>query len=450
MGLRWRIALALTVVAVTATVAVGVIGYRTTSQRLLDGVDRSISEAAALLPSRGNTIGVPARGPLAVYSVRVLLGDGSVGGSSFDVDVPVADDALDVIGEPRAVHRGTVSADGTPYRVHTIGLPNGAVQVARSLEETEQVLDDVRRRTVLLVVVVALAAATSGWLIAATVAAPLRRLTRAAEDVQASGELDVDVPIGGSDEVGRLGSAFRGMLDALARSRAEQRRLVQDAGHELRTPLTSLRTNLAVLRRHADLPDETRRQILDDLEGEVDELTQLVDEVVAAASGVWSDQPDEELRLGDVAEAVAERVGRRRGREIRVQRRSEATVSAPPAAIERAIANLVDNACKFDASGEVVEVVVDGGALTVLDRGPGVPGDELPFIFDRFHRADSARQLPGSGLGLAIVRDVVTAGGGTVHAANRDDGGAAIGFRLPTLDSPPTPSPLPPPPQPLR
>ena len=136
------------------------------------------------------------------------------------------------------------------------------MQIARGLDEVDAVLDDVRKRTLILVVAVSLAAAAMGWLIAGTVTAPVRRLTKAAEDVGTSGRLDVEVPGTGSDEVGRLGAAFRRMLDALALSRAEQQRLVQDAGHELRTPLTSLRTNLSVLRRHPDMEPVMQRQIL--------------------------------------------------------------------------------------------------------------------------------------------------------------------------------------------
>jgi two-component system sensor histidine kinase MprB len=95
------------------------------------------------------------------------------------------------------------------------------------------------------------------------------------------------------------------------------------------------------------------------------------------------------------------------------------------------VTNLVDNACKFDETAGPIDVVIDGGSLTVLDHGPGIPEGEEERIFDRFHRAESARSMPGSGLGLSIVRDVVERAGGTVSAKNRDRGGAAIGFTLP-------------------
>jgi len=371
---------------------------------------------------------------LEVYSVRVLDARGNVTNSSFRADVPVAAAAEGVLGRTGVTARYTITYEGEEFRVHTIGLQNGgAVEISRSLGETTRVLDDLRRRTILLVVLVSIGAAAAGWLIAGTVAAPLRRLTGAAEEVESSGRLDVAVPGEGSDEVGRLGAAFRSMLGALQRSREAQERLVQDAGHELRTPLTSLRTNLAVMRRHPEMTPEMHDRILDDLSGEVTELTDLVNELVAAASGHLTDEPVEQVDLGSAVSNVAKRVSRRRSRAVEVEAREPAIVMAPSSGLDRAITNLIENACKFDSSGGPILVVVEGGTLSVLDRGPGIPADDLPLVFDRFHRSDAARAMPGSGLGLSIVRDVVEAQGGTVGAAQRNGGGAAVGFTLPTV-----------------
>jgi two-component system sensor histidine kinase MprB len=269
-----------------------------------------------------------------------------------------------------------------------------------------------------------------GSLIAARVTVTLRRLTTAADTVRTTGRLDVEVPRGGDDEVSRLGSAFGSMLSTLDRSRAEQQRLVQDAGHELRTPLTSLRTNLDVLRRHPGLPDDERVRIVDDLHREVAEMAELVDEIVTVATGVATDEAATEFSLGDAVRTVVERSRRRTGRPFDLVA-DESPVQAQQAAIERAISNLLDNATKFDESGAAIEVRVEGGAVTVRDHGPGIPAGDLEVIFDRFHRAAAAQSMPGSGLGLSIVRDVVERNGGTVSAANEPSGGAVVGFRLP-------------------
>jgi two-component system sensor histidine kinase MprB len=433
MGLRWKIALSLAMVALIATSAVGLISYRTTSSRLVSEVDRSITQASQQMldQSRNDRVRVPSRSLLEVYWVRVLGADGSIVATSFPDDVPVEPTAAAVIGRPKTLDRSTVAVTGTDARVHTIGLPNGAVQIGRSLDEVDSVLDDLRQRTLILVIAVSLAAALAGWLIAGTVAAPMSRLTKAAEEVGSSGRLDVDVPGTGTDEVGRLGGAFRYMLGALALSRAEQQRLVQDAGHELRTPLTSLKTNLSVLRRHPEMAPDMRDGVLDDLDSEITELTELVNELVAVASGDLEAQPNERIDLSLLAADVAERVGRRRSRDIEVDIRSSAVVDAPRSALERAVTNLVDNACKFDRTTDPIDVVVDGGSLTVLDHGPGIPEGEEERIFDRFYRAETARSMPGSGLGLSIVRDVIVRAGGSVAASPRESGGASIGFTLP-------------------
>jgi two-component system sensor histidine kinase MprB len=105
-------------------------------------------------------------------------------------------------------------------------------------------------------------------------------------------------------------------------------------------------------------------------------------------------------------------------------------VVAQRSGVQRAVSSLLDNARKFDTTGGPIDVRVGAGVVTVSDRGPGIPEQELPLIFERFHRAEEARTMPGSGLGLAIVRDVALRHGGDVFAHPRDGGGAVVGFRL--------------------
>ena len=108
-------------------------------------------------------------------------------------------------------------------------------------------------------------------------------------------------------------------------------------------------------------------------------------------------------------------------------------VRAAERRVERAIANLLDNAVKWSPPGGTVEVTVAAGELSVRDHGPGIAPEDLPHVFDRFYRSATARGLPGSGLGLAIVRQVAETQGGTVVAANADGEGAVIILRLPKV-----------------
>jgi two-component system sensor histidine kinase MprB len=240
------------------------------------------------------------------------------------------------------------------------------------------------------------------------------------------------------------------MLGRLAQSEEDQRRLVQDAGHELRTPLTSLRTNISMLRRIDELPPAAREELVADLAQESRELTDLVNELVALAAGQSDTEPMQRIDLAEVAEEVALLARRRSGREITVRRSGSTTVDGRPAALQRAVSNLVENAVKFDGGGGApVEIAVTGPAgaargglgagmgagignvrVEVLDRGPGIAEGDLTRVFDRFYRTAEARSLPGSGLGLSIVREVATAHGGAPFASRREGGGAVIGFTV--------------------
>jgi len=455
VSLRVKLVLALVLLTSLAAISIGVWTYAATSHLLNDQIDRSLDDSALAAGGRGGHN--PGFGPhtdgddpaaaakVSDQNVTQLLapdGDRMTGSSAVVLPIDDLDKAV-ARGDLGSVRR-TVSVDGVAYRQLTSGQSNGvgAVQVARSLAETDRVLDSLRNLTLLATAAVVALAAGVGWLIARQVTRRLARLTGVAEEVALTGRLDVPVPVGGTDEAGRLGTAFNEMLTALGRSRDAQQRLVQDAGHELRTPLTSLRTNVSVLRRHESLPPETRTRVIEDLDAETRELTGLVNELVELATDARDDEPFQRVELGPLAERVAERARRRTGREITVAT-DDSAVEGRAQALERAVSNLVDNAAKFTTAGSdlaggvpPIEVDVSQGRVEVRDRGPGIPAEDLPHVFDRFYRSVGARSRPGSGLGLAIVRDVVEVHGGTVSAANRPDGGAVVGFSLPISTGP--------------
>jgi len=433
VSLRWKIALALAGLTFVASAVVGAAVYRVTKDRLLTEIDRSLADVNPR-PGRGpfefDQLGD--RGPLRGFEAQLVLTDGTVAETTFESAVSsndLVDAAASVAGRPGISTYDTVAVNGDDYRVRTVGIPRGSFQVARSLDETQRILRGLRARTIALALIVAGVAAAVGVLIANSVTGPLRRLTAAAEHVGTTGRLDAPVGTAGDDEVGRLSSAFDRMLGALASSREQQRRLVQDAGHELRTPLTSIRTNLDVMRRHPDLSATDREAVVADIHAEVEQLTELVDEIVAVSVGDIVDEPREPLDLAELATDVAARYQRRSGRDIVVV--AEPTpVVAQRAAVQRALSCLLDNATKFDPSGAPIEVSVRDRGIAVADRGMGIPDNELALVFERFHRTDEARAMPGSGLGLSIVRDVAERHGGSVFARNRDGGGAVVGFRL--------------------
>ena len=439
MSLRWKIALAMALMVSLTTIAVGAVGYRSTRALLYAEVDRSLLDIDGRIDERRFDLDtrLPARGPLPGFVAQIIRPDGSVGQSTFPEPIALTDRQIDIVGTNRRSVFSTVETSVGDYRVRTIGLPRGAVQVGRSLDETDRLLQSLRTRTLLLVVLVAAAAIIVGLWIAGRVTASLRRLTSAAEHVETTGRLDIktfdaDHDRAGTDEVGRLSIAFDRMLGALARSKQEQHRLVQDAGHELRTPLTSLRTNLDTLQRFGNLSDGDRDEIISDLHAETEELTELVNEIITVAGGESSQEPTEPFDLAALVTDVAARYERRTERPIQIETTSSMVV-AQRSSVQRAVSCLLDNAGKFDQTGGPIEIVVIDGTVTVSDRGIGIPDADLSRIFDRFYRSDEARTMAGSGLGLSIVREVAERHGGAVWAANRRDRGATVGFRL-TVD----------------
>ncbi|MGW3123670.1 ATP-binding protein [Streptomyces sp. NPDC001107] len=452
VSLRTTFAVSFAAVTAAVTVLVGVLSYsaaarlvRVDQESVFDQVVQDLRDEVRQhrmttddfsSSAPGHDIVRPAR-----TDVQVLGPDGKVddpGSPGLPVVAADRSVAASRTAGKLVVHKD-VDVDTDVYRVATVslGAGRGAVQVAQEFSDTEDLLRALQQRTLILMCAVVIAAGLFGWWLARRITRRLILLTSAAEDVARTRRLGIEVPVTGYDEVGRLGRAFDRMLGRLAQSEEDQRRLVQDAGHELRTPLTSLRTNISLLRRIDELPPATRDELVADLSQEARELTDLVNELVDLAAGQSDTEPPQRVDLADIAEDVAGLARRRSGRQVMVRASGDTTTDGRPGMLQRAISNLVENAAKFDRDGTgPIEIAVSGPARTgtvrveILDRGPGVADGDLIRIFDRFYRAADARSLPGSGLGLSIVREVAMAHGGAPFAAQREGGGAVIGFTV--------------------
>lgn len=457
MSLRTRLAAS---VAVLVAVAIGISGWiavDAAERELVDEVDAFLEDRVERLGSvplveevlrpegrrragfgdRSRRFGFDALSEDDAIT-QLVTTDGAVF-STGDVVLPVGDDQVREVLERRSATIATLGVDGTDYRVITTPVGRDAVlMVGRDLQEVEGAIDGLARRTVVLGAVGAAAAALIAWLLASRLSGPIGRLTVAAEGVAETQDLSAEIDVRSSDEVGRLAASFNTMLGALHTSRQQQERLVMDASHELRTPLTSLRTNVDVLQRSASLDEDTRDEILSDVSGELDQLTDLVTELVDLATSTRRpDEPAESLDLGEVVATVADRAGRRTGRVVTLELDDPATVTGHRIGIERAVSNLVDNALKFSPPDTSVSIAVSGGTVMVRDLGPGIGAEDRPHVFDRFYRAAATRSEPGSGLGLSIVADVVKAHRGELHIEDPAEGrGVAIGFTLPVGTTP--------------
>ena len=336
-----------------------------------------------------------------------------------------------------------IKVAGEPYRMLTVALSSGgAVEIARGVESNNNVLSTLDARLLLIALFGSLLAATLAWLIARRTVHPIEALTDTATYVAATQDLTNPIVVARNDEVGRLASSFNSMLDALRTSREQQRRLVMDASHELRTPLTALRTNIELLQRAKSYSADQREELLTATGVELRELTDLVSELVELATDTHNEEVEQHVDLAELAERVVTRQRRRSGREITLEAEPGAVVRGRVTLLERAISNLLDNALKFSPHETTVAVTVRSGVVEVLDRGAGIPPEDLPHVFDRFYRSPTARGVPGSGLGLAIVEQIAELHRGSVKLVPREGGGIVARLDLQgALATEPAPGP---------
>jgi len=439
----------MTVIAATA-IAVSVLVALQLAIELLDGELRDAAEDQLRADSRVLATNAERAGLAQVQLppypgsgglVRVILPDGSTRTPAGQPALPpVSERAGRVAQGASADLMESNDSDDDSYLIYTLRAGDGAVQTARA--------DDGSRndRFGWGMLLIGLVCVAGGALVGRTVAraglAPIDRLSAAAVRVAHTRDLDADIPDEGGGEIRRLIQSINDMLAALRDSRRAQRLLAEDAAHELKTPLTSLRLNVELLIRldrrgtlDSALPAESRTRLLNDLGAQVAELSTLAAELTDLARGDVTDESTELLDLADVVVAAATRA---RSRVPDIEIALDVTsvwVSGRPAALQRAVLNLIDNAGKWSPADQPVQVRLRAeGASAVLevdDAGPGIDAADVPRVFDRFYRADGARALPGSGLGLSIVQRVVDAHGGRATVARSARGGALLRVDIP-------------------
>ena len=270
---------------------------------------------------------------------------------------------------------------------------------------------------------------------------PVSQLTKAAEQLT-TGDLSQRVDIHGSDEVAKLGQSFNRMADSLEKAQESRRAITADIAHELRTPLAVQRAHLEALQDgiYPPTPDHLQTILEQNLL-----LTRLVDDLrtLAMADSGQLILEFTPTNIPDLVQRLIERFipqAQNRGVTITSQAYgslSKTTCNCDPQRIEQILGNLISNALRYTPEAGTIYVNISQNdnffQISVHDSGPGIPPEVLPFIFDRFYRADRSRSRceGGSGLGLAIARQLSEAHGGSLSAANSPDQGAIFTLRLP-------------------
>jgi two-component system, OmpR family, sensor histidine kinase MprB len=447
MSLKTRMAMVAGLAVALAVVIVAVASYEGTKSSLLGSVDQALAEQARPFMG-GDDHGGPRGGPGGrppfvgeeppprfgepAGNVQIVTPSGQVVRPPDETTGPPVDArARQIAASGTGQSYSDATVDGSHVRVLTQGIgPRGAVQVARSLQEVDNVLD---KQLLLLILVGAggiVLAAVLSIVVARTALAPITRFTRRTESLTADPDPSERLEVSGRDELARLAQSFNTTLDALERSVEAQRNLVADASHELRTPIASLRANIQVLEDANRLAPEDLADLRADIISELDELTALVGDIVELARGSRPADRLDDVQLDTLIASLVDRF-ERRFPDLIFERSLEPTVvSGEPDRIARAVSNLLDNASKWSPAGGTIEVVLAEGTVSVRDHGRGFAEQDLPHVFDRFYRASDARSTTGSGLGLAIVRQAAESHGGAVEALNARGGGGVVRVRF--------------------
>jgi two-component system sensor histidine kinase MprB len=372
-----------------------------------------VSGAGTIYPAyQGQELALPAQ---TLAAVRALARSGT-GSKSFDA-----------------------TANGTPFRLQALAVgPGYALVVSHSLADVNSTLDELRLILVILTLGGIALATLLGWFVARTALAPVRRLTATVQHVAETRDLGERIDERRRDELGSLARSFNSMLTVLDQtvhkldeSARMQRRLVADASHELRTPVTSVRTNIEILERAADMPVAERNHLIADVVEQLEELSALINDLIELAREDEHVDSREEVRFDILVTEAIERA-RRRAPHVRFDVSLEQTlVNGVPSRLDRAVNNLLDNAVKFAGTEEPIEVRLHHGELEIRDHGPGIDAEDMPHVFDRFFRGARSRARPGSGLGLAIVRQVAELHAGSVSVAAAPGGGTVVRLRVP-------------------
>jgi len=265
----------------------------------------------------------------------------------------------------------------------------------------------------------------------------MQGLEVAAENL-AGGDLAGRVKVSGPTEVAALGAAFNSMADSLEQAEILRRRLVADVAHELRNPIAAARAQAEGMAEGVLAADTAR---LESLVEDLQHLSTLVDDLqdLAVAEAGRMHYEMAPLDLGGLVRREADRARATAKQDVEVSVDApdgELVVTVDARRISQVLRNLLTNATRHTKSGSVTVSATRGEAVAevrVIDTGEGIPAADLPHIFERFYRADSARAAAtgGAGLGLAISKTIVEDHGGEMFAVSVPGAGTTVGFRLP-------------------
>lgn len=448
--------------------------YEELKQRIVQEVNKIgvTSDAVSLLPDRSSTINMEAADlyvQLYTFYNGAVWRSGNMEFSGLRFENPTVERALNTTKND--FKRFTVKGNSflifeAPVFEERTGKLYGWLQVGANTRTIEETLNRLQSILIMGSAATLVIASTLGLFLARKSMKPIGKVTEAAEQIQKGTDLSVRIEYDGpEDEIGQLIGTFNGMLERtegfykeLEDAYAAQRRFVSDASHELRTPLTTIRGNVDLLQKmwteapgeRANMDEETIKQIsveaVGDISDEAKRMSRLVNDMLSLARADTGQTFElEPVPLQPLVEEVARRAHfLEKTAEWHVGELSVLNgvyVEGNKDYLQQMLFIFIENAFKYTPEGEVsLDVVLYKGqvGLRISDTGIGMDKDEVPFIFERFYRADQSRGITsGTGLGLSIAKWIIDEHKGSVEVVTRRGEGSTFIVWLPVVFAPP-------------
>ena len=326
-------------------------------------------------------------------------------------------------------------------KISLSGRTLGAVLFVSPVQELVDSLNAVRRQLWSVFLIVAVAAAVAAVLFSRVITRPIIALTRTIRKM-GRGDLSARVKVRASGEMRDLADSYNAMAEEIEHFDQSRSQFVSNASHELKTPLTTMKILLENLIYQPDMPDELRGEFLQDMNHEIDRLTNVVTDLLTLTQADSHQTPMKPERtdlsaLTEDALHLLRPAAEKRDQALNSAIAPGLRITCDPGKMRQIITNLVDNALKYTPDGgEITVSLTDEGdhvALRVSDNGVGIPEADQARIFDRFYRVDKARSRAtgGTGLGLAIVRQLVTMHQGEISVVSAPGEGSTFTVTLP-------------------
>jgi signal transduction histidine kinase len=317
----------------------------------------------------------------------------------------------------------------------------GAVLIVNSIDDIHQLVSDIQQKLILYTVLTSFIMGVLVLIVSQVLIDPLSNILKVVQKMS-EGHLNQRISVNSRDEYARLGAAFNEMAEKLEKVDKIRREFVSNVSHELKTPLSSMKVLSESILLQEQLPEETCREFLQDINSEVDRLTSIVNDLLQMVKldqqelGMNASLISLNKMVSDIVKRLAP-LAEQKSIEILCDFVKDVAAEVDEVKMSSAISNLIDNAIKYTPDGGSVKVVIDAdhqnAFVTVSDTGLGIAEEDQGKVFDRFYRVDKTRdrETGGTGLGLSITYQTMLLHNGAIKLTSKENEGSSFMLRIP-------------------